>query len=303
MATKTAFDRYSLAILATTLLWGTFWIPLRQLDLLGGGSILYIGTGFLLPFLVLLPLLIKKRRQLIQAGTPLVILGLSFAIAGSFYAEGTLRGNVARVILLFYLTPVWSTLLARVFLKEPITRRRMVTLVLGLLGMSVILGNDSFIPIPSNISEWFGVIAGFSWGVAMVCAQRLPRVGALECTGVIFFFFPLVFVLLTLVPGGRTWSFNPELVIPITIAWILALAFIWNLPSAALTMFGAVEVEPGKVAILLMLEVIIGVSTASLLTNEPFGSRELIGAILIVCAGITEFIPFGKSATIPNEST
>lgn len=289
-STKT-FDRYSLAILATTLMWGTFWIPIRKLDELGQGSLFFTASGFILPFLAALPLLIKNARRIIASGWTLWLLGLSFGIAGSFYAEGALRGNVARVILLFYLTPVWSTLLARVFLKEPITVRRMFTLALGIAGMIVILGTDNLLPVPRDLSEWLGLIAGFSWGVAMVCAQRLGNVSAFESSGVIFFFFSLSFILLSLIPGGQQWTMNTELLLPISIVWILALAFIWNLPSTVLTMYGAVKIEPGKVAILLMLEVVIGIATSALLTDEPFGAREMIGAVLIICAGITEFIP------------
>jgi hypothetical protein len=52
----------------------------------------------------------------------------------ALYAEALLRGSVARVILLFYLTPVWSTLLAWVFLGARITGVRIVTVALGLAG-------------------------------------------------------------------------------------------------------------------------------------------------------------------------
>lgn len=277
-------------------MWGTFWIPVRKLDELGQGSLLFTASGFALPFLIAIPILIKNARRIMSAGWSLWLLGLSFGIAGSFYAEGALRGNVARVILLFYLTPVWSTLLARIFLNQPISARRMLTLALGLAGMVVILGAENLVPIPRNISEWLGLIAGFSWGVAMVCAQRLHNVTAFESSAVIFFFFSLSFIVLSLIPGGREWTLNTELLLPFGIVWILALAFIWNLPSTILTMYGAVKVEPGKVAILLMLEVIIGIATSALLTDEPFGAREMIGAVLIICAGVTEFVPikFGR---------
>ena len=88
------------------------------------------------------------------------------------YAEGVLRAHVARVILLFYLTPVWSTLLARVMLGEPITRRRMLTLLFGLSGLLVILDTEQANPLPRNVGEWLGLAAGFAWGLAMVHTRR-----------------------------------------------------------------------------------------------------------------------------------
>lgn len=288
---ENTFDRRSLAILASAVLWGCFWIPLRQIDERSGGSILLTGSGFLLPLLVLLPQLLRNPMRIFSWGPNIWFMGLAFGIAGSFYAEGALRGNVARVILLFYLTPVWSTLLARIFLSEPITLRRLLTLCLGLLGMYVILGADNAMPIPQNMSEWFGLIAGIAWGISMVCLQKVKEAPLMDLALSIFLFYGLIFMLLSLIPGGRHWGLDTELLVPTTLLWVLALAFVWNFPAALLTLYGAVEVEPGKVAILLMLEVIIGISTAAWLTNEPFGLIEFVGAILIIGAGVVEFIP------------
>jgi drug/metabolite transporter (DMT)-like permease len=39
---------------------------------------------------------------------------------------------------------------------------------------------------------------------------------------------------------------------------------------------------------LLLAEVLVGVSSAALLLDEPFGLRELAGAVLIVTAGVVE---------------
>jgi len=277
--------------LASAILWGGFWIPLRKLDELGGGSIFLLGAAFFLPLLFLLPALIARPKRILDWSPSVWIMGLTFALAGSLYAEGAIRGNVARVILLFYLTPVWSTLLARFFLSEAITLRRLLTLCLGLSGMYVILGMESGLPIPQNIAEWFGLAAGIAWGVSMVCLQKSRTTPLIDLGMAIFLFYAPILALLTLVPGGRHWHFDSNLMVPAAILWVLALAFVWNLPAALLTIFGAVEVEPGKVAILLMLEVIIGIVSANLLTDEPFGLLEVLGAVLIIGAGVVEFVP------------
>lgn len=290
------FDRHSKAILATTILWGTFWIPLRQLDALGQGSIVFTGAGMALPMVLFLPWLVTRFSHITAAGLHIWLLGLSFAVAGSFYAEGALRGNVARVILLFYLTPVWSTLLARWMLNEPITTRRLATLALGLAGMYVILGVDSWLPVPQDVAEWFGLIAGVSWGLAMVYTQRCKTVALGDLTAVVMLCYAFVFLSLSLIPGGREWAFDSSLLTGSAIIWILALALIWNIPATGFTLYGAVAIEPGKVAILLMLEVVIGVGTAAWLTDDHFGMREVVGGALIIAAGLTEFFPWRKSS-------
>jgi len=68
-----------------------------------------------------------------------------------------------------------------------------------------------------------------------------------------------------------------------------ALGLVWMPVVLWLTMFGGTRLDPGRVAVLLMLEVVIALASAALLTNEPFGPREFIGAVLIVAACGSEF--------------
>jgi drug/metabolite transporter (DMT)-like permease len=103
-----------------------------------------------------------------------------------------------------------------------------------------------------------------------------------------FAFLAPTFVLVTLVPGGESdLSLVP--VDPIvSVAWLLALATIWILPVIWLTIFGASHLDPGRVGILLMLEIVVALTSAALLTDEPFGARELVGAVLIMGAAAVE---------------
>jgi drug/metabolite transporter (DMT)-like permease len=110
-----------------------------------------------------------------------------------------------------------------------------------------------------------------------------------------FIFLAPVFFLVTLIPGAQS---DPSLVVADpsrSVFWLLALALIWMLPVVWLTIFGASHLDPGRVGILLMLEVVVALTAAALLTDEPFGPRELIGAVLIMGAGGVEItaIPRG----------
>jgi len=295
----------TLAILASTVLWGTWWIPLRKLDALGLGTIWSTGGGLLIPLLVMLPVLIIYRRRISQAGAPLILCALFFAGALSMYAEGMLRGQVARVILLFYLTPVWSTLLARFMLGEVITARRILTLLFGLSGLLVILGVDNAKPWPRDIGEWLGIASGFAWGLAMVYTRRTESHPAVDKVALQFVFLFVFFVALSAIPGGREWSaagldaaLDPQLW-----WWLACFALVWNLPVVYLTFYGGARIEPGRVAILLMMEVAIGIVTAAALTDELFTWREGLGAVLIVAAGLTEFMRLPRWLRSPSPSS
>jgi len=214
--------------------------------------------------------------------------GLLLALSIALYSEGLLRGTVARVILSFYLTPVWSTLFERLLLGEPIAGRRVVTIILGLAGMLVIFGGEAGVPLPRASAEWMGLIAGITWGLAMVFVRRTGSRPIFDRVFAHFIFLAPAFLFANSIPGGIS-SFALEIPALVDSAsWLTAFALLWMLPVIWLTIFGASHLGPGRVAIFLMLEIVVGLTTASLLTDEPFGMRELIGAVLITGASGVE---------------
>jgi drug/metabolite transporter (DMT)-like permease len=286
----------SLAILVSTVLWGTLWIPLRHLNAAGLGGPWATAASFILPLLVLLPFGLIRWRIILAGGWPLVQAGFLMAICVALYAEALLRGYVARVILLFYLTPVWSTLLAWVLLGDPITRTRIVTVALGLAGMSIVFGAGNGVPVPRTAAEWMGLLSGFCWGWSMVSLRRVAHAAEFDKVFVQFLFVGALFLLLTLVPGGRPWPVPTPDVLLGSASWLLLFGLAWMPAVLWLTMFGGSRLDPGRVAVLLMLEVVVGLASAALLTDEPFGRRELVGAICIIAACGSEFFSAGPAA-------
>jgi len=59
-----------------------------------------------------------------------------------------------------------------------------------------------------------------------------------------------------------------------------------------LTFTSAEILDPGRINILLMFEVIVAISSAALFTNEIIGIREMIGATLIISAATVDLIKF-----------
>ncbi len=291
----------SLAIMASAVLWGTLWIPLRELRDSGLSGAAATAVGYLLPLLLLLPLALPRLRPILASGWPAVAAGFLMALTIALYSEGMVRGQVARVILLFYLTPVWTTLMTRFLLGEAITGRRVLTILLGLAGMLVIFGFEQGFPLPRHISEWMGLIAGAAWGLAMVCLQRKTASPMLAPLFMQFIFLGPIFLLCTQIPGARG---GDSLVFELAallenLPWLLAIALVWMLPVIWLTIYGGTKIDPGKVVIFLMLEIVVGLGTAALLTDEPFGAREVIGAILIMSASLVEAVAPARKAREP----
>jgi drug/metabolite transporter (DMT)-like permease len=233
------------AILVSTLLWGTLWIPVRRLQEAVSIGAWVTTLAFLAPLLVLLPVAVGRGRRVAGSLRRLGLPGLCLALGIALYAEGIVRGQVARVVLLFYLTPVWSTLLARAFLGVPITGRRFGTIVLGFAGMLVIFGGGVSPDTGAAVGEAMGLAGGVAWALAMLGLHRSEPSPVFEAVFVHFLFLGPVFFLVTLVPGGGATA-GPDLELPgLALAWLLALGLLWMLPVVWLTVYGASAVEPG----------------------------------------------------------
>jgi drug/metabolite transporter (DMT)-like permease len=150
--------------------------------------------------------------------------------------------------------------------------------------MLVIFGGGVSPDTGAAVGEAMGLAGGVAWALAMLGLHRSEPSPVFEAVFVHFLFLGPVFFLVTLVPGGGATA-GPDLELPgLALAWLLALGLLWMLPVVWLTVYGASAVEPGRFAILLMFEIVVGLSSAALLTDEPIGARELAGAVLVLGA-------------------
>ncbi len=160
------------ACTAAGAIWGLYWIPLRAVNAAGVNGSWATTLFYLVPLVLLLPIAAIRWRRIMSAGWPLQFIAIPAALALVLYSNAFLYTDVIRAILLYYLTPIWSALLARAWLKEPITRSRIVAIGLGILGLFVILNADQGMPIPKNAGDWMGLISGLFWALAANVMRR-----------------------------------------------------------------------------------------------------------------------------------
>ena len=269
-------------------LWGLYWIPLRGLDEAGFSGAWATLAIYLAPALLWLPLAITRWRQICDGGFGLLWTGLLAALSMVCYANGLIMTDVVRAILLFYLTPVWSTIFARLLLGEPIRRLRFVSIGLGFAGLMAILGLDQGWPVPHGIGDWYALASGVLWALAAVRLKSDKGNAAEEIT---FLYLAIGCVLAFIscgLPDGRTGMMPGLASLMAVLPWFLPVVLLVILPSCFLVLWGARFLEPGLVGILFMGEITIGTGSAAWLAGEPFGPREIVGVILISAAGLLE---------------
>jgi len=279
----------SIAIAVGAAFWGLYWIPIRGIEQAGvhafwAGPVIFGASS-----LLFVPFILFRFRNYAAHWRHILLPGLLAGSAFSLYIASLNLTDLVRAILLFYMSPLWSTLLGIVVLKERLTANRVIGLLFAFCGLYIVLVVESGLPIPRNTGDWFALISGLCWSIASV---KLFQDGAqmiLEKV-TIFVVFALLTSLLLVIWHQGSLQGMPELhSLGNAWYWIMIVA-LSMLPITYLTIWPATVLSPGRVGMLLMVEVIVGVASAAILTDEQFGVREFAGTVLIISAGVVEVL-------------
>lgn len=285
VATSLEF-KAKLACLYAGAVWGLFWIPLRALEEAGINGLWITVVYFLIPTICLIPVVILRWQHVKEGGVSLQITTMLSGGALLLYSTSIVYTDVVRAILLFYLTPIWATILARIFLGDLITPSRVIAMVLAILGMLTIFGLGARFPIPQNIGDWLGIGSGFLWAVAMVRIRMSESHSAIELTAG-FFQWSLIFSSGAAFLLATSQMPDIEQILP-ALPLLLIFTALLVLPGTYASLLGPKYLSPGIVGLLFMTEIIVGAISVALLAGEPFGIRELIGVLLIAGASMLE---------------
>lgn len=284
------------AILLSTVLWGTWWLPLRLINEYANNNAIPLFLSFMIAGLLLLFFSLQNIHLFTKKNIILTIVAASFgAAAMCLYNEGLLRGNVARILIFFYLTAVWSTIIEVLFLRTPLTFYRFLSIAAGFTGLFIITGFDQGNFFPQSLADFFGIISGILWSVCATLIRINKELDVNFGTCIFIIVGGLFVIIATLLPDGQVLSgYNSE-IFSKTILIVLIFAFIWLLPGYWLITYGQDQVDPGRAGILLMFEVVIGMISAYLLANEIITIREFLGALFIMTAPLIEIYLGNKS--------
>jgi drug/metabolite transporter (DMT)-like permease len=115
-----------------------------------------------------------RRLAALPAPRVLGLLGMGVAYVAMtlLYFEALRHSSISTLTLLFYSYPVFVTLLAVLFLREPMTRIKSAALLLALAGCVIVLR-------PSGKADWRGALlalaASLLYSAYMIVGTRLTR--------------------------------------------------------------------------------------------------------------------------------
>lgn len=280
----------AVAIFVSAAVWGLYWVPLRDMEGLGVGGTWAVGLLNLPAAAILLPFVLRRWSN------EALMIGAMTGMGLALYASGLVLSSVVRATLLFYLTPVWATLIGLIWLKEEVDWRRWTAIGIGLLGMGFLLSGGAEGAVPLNVGDLMALLSGLFWAIGAVLIRRFDKAPLISMAFWQFAFASLSAAAFALVLNLSATPDMAAVAAAVPVAAVAAILFI--LPTLLIIFWMQKFVSPGRVGLLMMSEVIVAVISASLfLPAERMSPIEWIGAVLIVAACVIEVTTTPASET------
>ena len=271
-------------VLSGALVWGLIWYPFRMLQDVGVSGPLATLITYLLAMLCGLLMLPRVWHELSKAGWWAVGLLLSAGWSNFGYVLAVLHGEVMRVLLLFYLAPLWTILFSYWLLDERLNRYGYLVIALSCSGAFIMLWEPQLgMPLPENLAEWIGLSAGMSFALSNVVSRRAAHLSVTARSSSVLLGTALLTAPLLLWQGGL-----PDQLRSISAqAWlILGLLGIVLCATSFAVQYAITHLPANRAIILFLFELVVAATGSYFLAGEAMELRDWLGALLIVSASL-----------------
>jgi drug/metabolite transporter (DMT)-like permease len=233
------------------------------------------GRAFFAAIALLLWVAIAERGRFVAAWRSIGVAGigvaLSIASASACFIAALNYTTVARVLFIQAVSPVLAALLARIFLGEPIGRRTTVAMVLALGGVALMLGAPGAGDLTGDA---LALLMALSFALALVITRRRRDVsmGPATCLSQ-----------LILIAAFAPFSHPAEIGGDDALGLAALGAGQIGLGLALLTV-GARLIPAAQVALISLLEVVLGPLWVWLAYTEQPDAATLAGGAIVVAA-------------------
>ncbi|MBW8372280.1 MAG: DMT family transporter [Thiobacillus sp.] len=264
-------------------LWGLVWYPYRLLDQAGVGGIASSFFSYATPLLVLGWLHGRALHAARGHWLWLSALGLAAGWTNLAYVLAVLEGEVVRVLLLFYLSPLWTVLFSRFLLHEKLNRAGVAVMALAAGGALAMLWEPGEWPLPHNPAEWLGLSAGVMFAASNVISRHLDGVteGA-KAVSIWAGVAVLTVIGLALKPAELDFMANAEIG-----TWLLLIGVGILIGSMTYAVqYGLARVPANQAIVIFLSELVVAAIAAYFLSDERMGVQEWMGAAMIITASL-----------------
>ena len=266
--------------------WGVIWYPYRIMNEAGVSGVASSFYTYSITVLIGMIIFAKHWRGIFKQPKSIIWLVIVAGWTNLSYVLAVINGEVMRVMLLFYMSPLWTLLLAHFWLKENINKSGFFAIIISLLGAAIMLydpAHPNLLPVPKNMSEWLALSSGIGFSLTNVITRKSSELTVraksfavwLGVIGMALLFMPFL--------GEKFPSpgfFTTE-------NWlVMALIAILLMTATLFVQFGVSYILASRAAIIFLFELVVAAIASYYLANEAMQFQEWIGGSLIILAAL-----------------
>ncbi len=280
------------SLLSGAVVWGLAWYPYRVFEQAGLQGL----QATILTYLVALLLGTVTLRQHVVAmwreGSftwRLVLIGLAAGGCNLGYVLATLQGEVMRVLLLFYLAPLWTVFWSYWLLGERLNRSGFTVVALSVTGAVTMLWHPELgAPWPTTGAEWLGLVAGFLFAFSNVMVRQVSQLpvqvkSLAVYLGVVVLGFLCLLVLPSVDASSKdAWSGAMQ-------SWhwlMLVLVGVVLMVVNLVVQHGLSHTPANQAIVIFLFELVVAALSSWLLASEVMELREWVGGAMIIAASL-----------------
>lgn len=280
-------EQQSKALLTLSMvIFGTIGIFRRHIPL-SSGMIALLRGGIGVVFLLVFCLLRGRKLSLQSIKKNLLLLGISGAMIGFNWIllfESYQYTSVAIATLCYYMAPIFVIIVSPLFLREQLTWKKVICVLVALMGMVLVSG--IFSQSPGKEGNLQGVLLGLGAAVlyagVVILNKKISEISAYEKT-----ITQLGMAAVVLLPYVLlTESVTTFAITPFVLGMVLIVGVV-HTGIAYACYFGAMEkVKAQSIALFSYIDPVVAILLSTFLLKEKMGVYEITGTILILCATI-----------------
>lgn len=278
-------------------MWGLTWWPLKEFaaEGLSGPLLAMLTYGF--AGLLGIAVLVVQRKALQSHALMWLLIALVGGWGNTAFVSAMVIGDVVRVMLLFYLAPVWSVLGGRLFLGEHVSPRRGLAVVLSLAGAFLVVGSMTAFSTAPGAADVLAVTAGLAFSGNNILAHKAQGIPtASKSVAVLLgcgFTSWVMLAALAALDGAADSAvqrqalssshFSPALLLALaafSLLWMGLVTYTWQ--------WSVTRLEAGRSGIIAIAELVVAVVSATLWGAGAMSANEAMGGALIVLAAVLE---------------
>ena len=270
------------SLLFGAFVWGIIWYPYRLMANAGVSGIYSSFYVFILTIAIALPYFFIAKKKVPIWSKDFWLLALVAGYTNISYVLAVIDGEVVRVMLLFYLSPVWTIFLAHFMLNEDTQKRHYIAVFISLIGAIIMFWEPGYLIHLDSRSDWLALSSGLGFAITNVMTRKNAHMTVNQKALAIW--LGVIVVAMICIMFDKNAIQTLDFFRPVDAAIMMAIALSLFL-STLLVQFGVTQIKAVEASSFFLFEIVVAAISSYFLVGESIALKEWLGGILII-AGV-----------------